>query len=354
KIKLFVKIELKKKYLNQICRRVFYFNLKAFNEKNRVINLTLQSKIQIEAVFQGKKRRFEDIDRTISYSDLGLFYICFVLLLSSKRGYMTALNEIVFKLSNAAGTSVRLYALNDFGRKKFIREDQDLAEAIEKSTWSILKLELEPITNEFNSTWGNNDSSWFNWDWDDNSWGGWDKQNQSTDTYWSWHSYHKDLDSKMNDASLNQSFSDNEVISEFAQKYGLSTNKVGPLWKAFQVEAKDGFIDAKSFFSVLNQVVGVTDKSHAVVLFQAFDYDRNGKLDFRELCAGFALLTRGNPEDKIRMAFKSFDKNNNNRITKQDIFSIIKIINVAKGSNVSDKALRELKTILVLYNLKST
>jgi len=54
-----------------------------------------------------------------------------------------------------------------------------------------------------------------------------------------------------------------------------------------------------------------------------FDTNRDGSISFKEYCIGMSGLIKGNPEDKIKFAFKIYDTNNNGTIEKQEMVSYL-------------------------------
>jgi Ca2+-binding EF-hand superfamily protein len=60
-------------------------------------------------------------------------------------------------------------------------------------------------------------------------------------------------------------------------------------------------------------------------LFNLFDTDHSGYIDFKEFVVALAVLSRKvSNEDSIRLAFKAFDRNNDGTLTEEDIRTIIR------------------------------
>merc|ERR1712176_999453 len=96
-------------------------------------------------------------------------------------------------------------------------------------------------------------------------------------------------------------------------------------------KAKDGTINKQSFIDIVKQQVGFSDYAQIEQLFNAFDYDKNGLLDFREICTGFAILHTGSTDDKIKLAFKSFDIDDDGTLSPAELFMMFKSIVTTKG-----------------------
>ena len=57
-------------------------------------------------------------------------------------------------------------------------------------------------------------------------------------------------------------------------------------------------------------------------LFEAFDRDGNGKVDIKEIINGLRFLNYPHGRERIKMAFKMLDLNDNGKISKSEFKSI--------------------------------
>merc|ERR1712154_305936 len=206
-----------------------------------------------------------------------------------------SISNLQFRLSSLCGCPVRMYYKDNNNKQIFIRGQNDLNDAINTSSFNQIHLILVPINNNnsFNNNFGNSPNN--------------NNQRQSN------------------------IFSDNHVINQFAQKYGLPTNMINTLWVSFREKAKNGSINKQSFTEIMKNQVGVNDYAQIEQLFNAFDYNKNGLLDFREICMGFAILQKGSSDDKIKLAFKAFDIDDNGKISPAELFMMFKSIVTTKG-----------------------
>jgi len=67
----------------------------------------------------------------------------------------------------------------------------------------------------------------------------------------------------------------------------------------------------------------VTDSGLLDRLFQKFDRNADGVLDFREFCHAFSLLDKGKPEEKIRFIFYMFDGDKDGFIGREDLKNLL-------------------------------
>jgi len=97
-----------------------------------------------------------------------------------------------------------------------------------------------------------------------------------------------------------------------------------------EVANEDGVLDKKAFFRAFQGIVrqqgGLEDaedreKLRFVLhrLFDTFDTDGNGLVDFAELSSGLSILSGGSQDDKARSAFQLIDVNGDGRISMEEM-----------------------------------
>eukprot|EP01084_Bolivina_argentea_P217958 369969_1 len=124
----------------------------------------------------------------------------------------------------------------------------------------------------------------------------------------------------------------------YAKQYNLPINLINCLWNAFQrkIDVTIQRINKQSFIEIMQQELGMENKSQIEQIFTAFDDNKSGELDFNAIIYGISILHHGTNEDKIRLAFRSVCYDNMNRINNYDLRNIFKLL-TAKHENVNDK-----------------
>ncbi|XP_036390539.1 guanylyl cyclase-activating protein 2-like [Megalops cyprinoides] len=124
----------------------------------------------------------------------------------------------------------------------------------------------------------------------------------------------------------------------------LELSAIQNLYKKFIEECPSGSLHLHEF----KKIFGVTSDSSAESLymdniFRSFDLNQDNTLDFVEYVAMLHLVFRGKLEDKLRWSFKVFDKDENGRLDRSEVRSIVRIIHRIKQGTVSDE--REKNTL---------
>jgi len=95
--------------------------------------------------------------------------------------------------------------------------------------------------------------------------------------------------------------------------------------KAFASESWAGELSLSEFERVL-AMLGLRDGAVGQKLFNAFDQDGSGMLDFREAFIGLSLLCSGNREERLECAFMMIDVNGSGRISREEMLLFLKCI----------------------------
>lgn len=61
-------------------------------------------------------------------------------------------------------------------------------------------------------------------------------------------------------------------------------------------------------------------------LFNAFDTDRSGSVDFKEFMLAMTMCSSDNPEDKLRFCFRSLDTDNNGALDREEVLYAVELI----------------------------
>jgi Ca2+-binding EF-hand superfamily protein len=105
----------------------------------------------------------------------------------------------------------------------------------------------------------------------------------------------------------------------------LETADIVDVFEAFAECADDrGLISRDDFTAcmafIISDQIGPAGKDRlADEIFDIFDADGNGVVDFTELASGLSLLCGGSREDKVMAAFRLFDINGDGFITKEEM-----------------------------------
>ncbi|OCT86635.1 hypothetical protein XELAEV_18020317mg [Xenopus laevis] len=112
-----------------------------------------------------------------------------------------------------------------------------------------------------------------------------------------------------------------QAVTKFTKK------ELQSLYRGFKNECPSGLVDEETFKLIYSQFFPQGDATmYAHFLFNAFDMDRNGAIQFEDFVVGLSILLRGTVHEKLKWAFNLYDINKDGYITKEEMLAIMKSI----------------------------
>jgi Ca2+-binding EF-hand superfamily protein len=109
----------------------------------------------------------------------------------------------------------------------------------------------------------------------------------------------------------------------------VSEMELKDLLKDFKAASdEDGLLDKKHFFSIAaNKLAKRFDSTSLPAfhrIYEAFDLDGNGKIDFVELATGMSTLLYGDEKEMLKLVFGLFDFNGDGNIQMEEMIEFYK------------------------------
>ncbi|KAF4548897.1 putative calcium-binding protein [Elsinoe fawcettii] len=106
-------------------------------------------------------------------------------------------------------------------------------------------------------------------------------------------------------------------------------------YKGFLKDCPSGMLSKEEFQKIYKQFFPFGDpSSFADYVFNVFDADRSGSIDFKEFICALSVTSRGKMEDKLDWAFQLYDIDGDGRISYEEMLSIVEAIYKMVGSMV--------------------
>uniref|UniRef100_A0A6U2EXQ5 EF-hand domain-containing protein n=1 Tax=Hemiselmis andersenii TaxID=464988 RepID=A0A6U2EXQ5_HEMAN len=134
-------------------------------------------------------------------------------------------------------------------------------------------------------------------------------------------------------------------LHQLAMKAGIPVKTVQSMWKRFvEIDVSrntgDGLTGDRRISSgeldPLLEHAGISDPKLRRALFDAFDADRCGTIDFREFVSGLALLTSDKKQDRTVLIFGLFDLDATRVIHKSEMIDTFKML-ISSNQRVAEK-----------------
>ena len=139
-----------------------------------------------------------------------------------------------------------------------------------------------------------------------------------------------------------------EVAERLSDKTGFSEAEVQAWFKCFVRDCPSGALSLDKFRNIYTGFFPNGDAAKfAEFVFETFDLDRDGLLNFEEFIVALSKTSKGELEDKLEWAFKMYDRDKDGYVSKKDMLEVIRVVYKMVGvqSDNSDAPKRRMEKV---------
>jgi len=118
-----------------------------------------------------------------------------------------------------------------------------------------------------------------------------------------------------------------EQLSDLQKNTYFDKRELQQWYQGFIQDCPEGRLDKKDFGKIYTQFFPFGDPAEfANYVFDVFDENKNGSIDFKEFICALSATSRGSLEEKLKWAFQLYDINKDGTITYQEMLQIVQAI----------------------------
>jgi len=126
-----------------------------------------------------------------------------------------------------------------------------------------------------------------------------------------------------------------EQLSELQRSTHFDKKELQQWYKGFLKDCPTGMLTKEEFQKIYRQFFPFGDpSSFADYVFNVFDSDKSGSIDFKEFICALSVTSRGKMEDKLDWAFQLYDIDGDGKISYDEMLAIVEAIYKMVGSMV--------------------
>ncbi|KIM46297.1 hypothetical protein M413DRAFT_65187 [Hebeloma cylindrosporum] len=126
-----------------------------------------------------------------------------------------------------------------------------------------------------------------------------------------------------------------EQLADLQKNTYFDKKELQQWYKGFKKDCPSGHLDKAEFSRIYKQFFPFGEPAEfADYVFNVFDADKSGHIDFKEFICALSVTSRGRLEEKLKWAFQLYDIDKDGTITYDEMLQIVKSIYKMTGEMV--------------------
>jgi len=115
-----------------------------------------------------------------------------------------------------------------------------------------------------------------------------------------------------------------EELNALITSTKMSREEILKWHRGFMIDCPSGRLCKKEFLKIYEELFPTSRaKKFCELVFNVFDKEKSNTIDFSEFIMACSLTSRGNPKDKIALAFDVYNSENENNLLQREEIKLI-------------------------------
>ncbi|CAD5115735.1 DgyrCDS4681 [Dimorphilus gyrociliatus] len=101
----------------------------------------------------------------------------------------------------------------------------------------------------------------------------------------------------------------------------------------FKKDFPSGIIKRHEFRKIYMELTNKKSEELADYVFDAYDQDKNGVIDFKEFMITLSITCRGDIKEKLKWVFDMYDTDGSSYLSKSEVIKVLEVIFRMKGND---------------------
>jgi Ca2+-binding EF-hand superfamily protein len=117
---------------------------------------------------------------------------------------------------------------------------------------------------------------------------------------------------------------DSTYLQQLSKRSHFSYKEIELMYTSFRMECGSAEFTKDQFKVIYSRLHPVEEcEEYSSLVFQAFDTNGNGSVDFEEFVLGLSSSCRGSVEEKLHFSFQVQDINHDGYVTKEEMITVV-------------------------------
>ncbi|CAD5125638.1 DgyrCDS13837 [Dimorphilus gyrociliatus] len=126
-------------------------------------------------------------------------------------------------------------------------------------------------------------------------------------------------------------------VHDLKENTHFKSKEIREWHEKFKKDFPSGHIRRHEFRKMYSELTAKDSNELADYVFDAYDQDRNGRIDFKEFMTTLSVTCRGSTEERLYWVFDMYDIDGTGALTRDEVIKVLKAVFRMKGKEAAEE-----------------